>query len=150
MRVRDVYLPVSLIGVAVVLMLLQAAFPPADTGDDQLQRIMLASAKIFFYVPVLLVGMGLSAMFGYPFAPAHWSALQLLSAALGPPALRGVVGYVAGDFVGMIVGIGLFLGLIGYFFNEEAMDALIAIFLVVAAHAVVTFLLMPLFTMFLA
>jgi hypothetical protein len=149
MRVRDVYVPISLVGVGVVLMLLQAALLPADTGGDQLQRVVLTSVRIFLYVPVLLAGMGLSAMFGYPFTPAHWSALQLLAAALGPAALRDVVGCVAGDFVGMIASVGLFLGLIGYFFNEEAMDALIAIFLVVTTHAVVTFLLMPLFTMFL-
>jgi hypothetical protein len=150
MKAQNVYVPVSVIVVAVVLMLLQAVFLPVHSGDNQLHNVMIASAKIGFYIPVLLAGMVLAGIFGYPLAPAHWCGLQLLATTLGPAALRNAVGYVAGDFVGMIVGLGLFLGLIGYFFSEEAMDALIAIFLVVAAHAVVTSLLMPLFMMFLA
>jgi len=150
MRAQNAYVPVSVIGVSVVILLLQAAFLPTDPGGSQLQSVMIASAKIVFYVPVLLAGMVLASIFGYPFAPAHWCGLQLLAATLGPAAVRNAVGWVAGDSMGMILGAGLFLGLIGYFFNEEAMEALIAIFLVVAAHAVVTSLLMPLFMMFLA
>ena len=149
-KVRDVYVPVSLICASVVLMLLQAASLPTELGDDRLQRVKIASAKILFYIPVLLLGMGLSGMFGYSFAPIRWSLLQLLAVALSPAALRDMVGYVAGDSIGTVLSIGLFLGLIGYFFNEDAMDALVAIFLVFAAHSAVTFLLTPLFTMFLA
>lgn len=150
MRAQNAYVPVSVIGVSVVILLLQAAFFPAHSGNDVSIRIMIASAKIVFYVPVLLAGMVLASICGYPFAPAHWCGLQLLAASLGPAAARNTVGAVAGDFVGMILGAGLFLGLVGYFFKEEAMEALIAIFLVLAAHAVVNSLLMPLFLMFLA
>lgn len=131
-------------------MLLQATFLPTHPGDDQLQRITITSAKILFYVPILLLGMGLSALFGYPFIPTHWSLLQLLAVALSPGVLRSIAGYVAGDSIGTIVNLVLFLGLVGYFFNEEPLNALVATFLVVAAHSVVASLLMPLFVMLLA
>jgi hypothetical protein len=42
------------------------------------------------------------------------------------------------------------LALIGYFFSDEPMNALIAIFLIFAAHSVVSFFLIPLLTMFLS
>ena len=148
-KVQNVYVPVSLISVAIVLMLLQATLLPTHTGDEQLQRITTTSVKILFYVPILLLGMALSALFGYPFIPTHWSLLQLLAVALSPGALRGIAGYVAGDSVANIVSLVLFLGLVGYFFNEEPLNALVAIFLVVAAHSVVASLLMPLFAMLL-
>lgn len=150
MRVQNVYVPVSLISVAIVLMLLQATFLPTQPGDDRLQRITITSVKVLFYVPVLFLGMGLSSLFGYPFTPTHWSLLQLLAVALSPGVLRDIVGYVAGDSVAIIVSIVLFLGLIGYFFNEEPLNALVAIFLVIATHSVITSLLMPLLTMLLA
>jgi hypothetical protein len=149
-KVQNVYVPVSLVSVAIVLMLLQATFLPTHSGDDQLQQIMITSVKILIFALVLWLGMGLCALFGYPFTPTHWSLLQLLAVALTPGALRGIVGYVAGDSVAVIVSLVLFLGLIGYFFNEEPMNALVAIFLVFAAHLVVASLLMPLFTMLLA
>ena len=147
-KVQNVYVPVSLISVAIVLMLLQATFLPTHPGDDQLQRITITSVKIFFYVPVLFLGMGLSALFGYPFIPTHWSLLQLLAVSLSSGALRGIASYVAGDSVATIISLGLFLGLIGYFFNDEPAETLIAIFLVIVAHTVITSLLIPLFTMF--
>ena len=63
-KVQNVYVPVSLISVAIVLMLLQATLLPTHTGDEQLQRITTTSVKILFYVPILLLGMALSALFG--------------------------------------------------------------------------------------
>ncbi|MEJ2702716.1 MAG: hypothetical protein P8Z79_09780 [Sedimentisphaerales bacterium] len=148
MKAQSIYLPVSVMCAAVALMLLHAAFLQADPDHDQLQRLMITSVKMLFYVPALLVGMILAGMFGYSFTPIHRSGLQLLAATLGPAAMRGVVGHVAGDFIGMVLGAGLFLGLIGCFFNEDAMESLVAIFLVFAAHTVVTFVLTPLFIMY--
>ena len=150
MKAQNVYLPVSLICAAVALTLLHAAFLQTDPDHDQLQRVMIASAKMLFYIPALLVGMTLAGTLGYSFTPIHRSGLQFLAAALGPAAMRGIVGHVAGDFIGMVLGAGLFLSLIGCFFNEDAMESLIAIFLVFAAHAMVTFVLTPLFIMYFA
>jgi hypothetical protein len=65
-------------------------------------------------------------------------------------ALRGSLGILIGDMFAVYVSIAFGLGLIGYFFNDEPMNALIAIFIIFAAHSVVTFLLMPLLAMFLA
>ena len=150
MKAHNIYLPVSVICAAVALTLLQAAFLQTDPDHDQLQRVMIASAKMLFYVPSLLVGMVLAGTFGYSFTPIHRSGLQLLAAALGPAAMRGIMDHVTGDFIGMILGASLFLGLIGCFFNEDAMESLVAIFLVLAAHAIVTFALTPLFIMYFA
>ena len=101
------------------------------------------------YGLILLLGIGLCSWFGYPFDPIHWSLLQLLAVALIASALRGTLGLLTSDAVTTLISLVLFLGLIGYFFSDEPMNALIAIFLIVAAHSVVTSLLMPLLTMLL-
>ena len=75
--------------------------------------------------------------------------LQLLAVALIASALRGTLGLLTSDAVDTLISLELFLGLIGYFFSDEPMNALIAIFLIVAAHSVVTALLMPLLSMLL-
>jgi len=139
-----------LIGLAVVFMLIEALFIGNDASDGALEKLVAVAAKTILYVLVLLLGIGLCGWFGYSFDPVHFSLLQLLAVTLIAGALRGTLGIVAGDSIATLTSVVLFLGLIGYFFSDEPMNSIIAIFLIFAAHSVVTFLLMPLLTMFLA
>jgi len=136
-KVQNAYVPVLLIGIALVLTLLQAAFLPTHPSDGQLQRVTMTLVKVIIYVPVLFLGMSLCSFFGYPFIPMHWSLLQLLAVVLISGSMRSIAGYIIGDFAGNIVGLVIFLGLIGYFFNDEPLNALIAIFLIFAAYFMV-------------
>jgi len=149
-KTKNVYVPLALIGLAVVLMLIKALFIGNDASDVALERLAVVAAKIILYALVLLLGIGLCGWFGYSFDPIHFSLLQLLAVTLIVGALRGTLGIMTGDSVAMLTSVVLFLGLIGYFFSDEPMDSLIAIFLIFAAHSMVTFLLMPLLTMLLA
>jgi hypothetical protein len=149
-KTKNVYVPLALIGLAAVLMMVEVLLISKNTSFGALEGLATVAIEIILYVLVLLLGIGLCSWFGYPFDPIHWSLLQLLAVTLIAGALRGPLGIVAGDSVAMLISVGLFLGLIGYFFSDEPMNALIAIFLIFAAHAVVTFLLMPLIVMFLA
>jgi len=149
-KTKNVYVPLALIALSVVLMLVEVLFISNDASDGVLERLSTVAAKTILYVLVLLLGIGLCSWFGYPFDPFYWSLLQLFAVTLSVGAVRGTLGIVTGDSVAMLTSIVLFLGLIGYFFNDESINALIAIFLIFAAHSVVTFLLMPLLAMLLA
>ena len=148
-KTKNVYIPLTLIGLAVVLMLVEGLFLGNHASHGALEVLSTVIGKIILYGLVLLLGVGLCSWFGYPFDPIHWSFLQLLAVALIAGALRGTFGILTSDTVATLISLVLFLGLIGYFFNDEPMNALIAIFLIVAAHSVVTFLLMPLLSMLL-
>jgi hypothetical protein len=149
-KTKNVYVPLALIGLAVVFMLVEVLFISNHASVGALERLVTVAAKTILYVFVLLLGIGLCSWFGYPFDPIHFSLLQLLAVTLIAGALRGTLGILTGDGVATLISLVPVLGLIGYFFNDEPMNALIAIFLIFAAHSVVTFLLMPLLTMFLA
>ena len=148
-KTKNVYVPLVLIGLAVVLMLVEVLFLGNHASHGALEVLSTVVGKTIMYGLVLLLGIGLCSWFGYPFDPIHWSLLQLLAVALIASALRGTLGLLISDAVATLISLVLFLGLIGYFFSDEPMNALIAIFLIVAAHSVVTFLLMPLLTMLL-
>jgi len=149
-KTKNLYMPVGLIGLALVLMLVEVLFMSNNASAGVLEGLSTVAAKTILYVLVLLLGIGLCSWFGYPFDPIHFSLLQLLAVALIVGAVRGTLGIVTGDSVAMLTSVVLFLGLISYFFGDESMNALIAIFLIFAAHSVVTSLLMPLLTMLLA
>jgi len=148
-KTKNVYVPLALIGLAVVLMLVEVLFLGNHASHGALEVLSTVVGKTIMYGLVLLLGIGLCSWFGYPFDPIHWSLLQLLAVALIASSLRGTLGLLTSDAVATLISLVLFLGLIGYFFSDEPMNALIAIFLIVAAHSVVTFLLMPLLTMLL-
>ena len=148
-KTKNVYVPLALIGLAVVIMLVEVLFLGNHASHGALEVLSTVVGKTIMYGLVLLLGIGLCSWFGYPFDPIHWSLLQLLAVALIASALRGTLGLLTSDAVDTLISLVLFLGLIGYFFSDEPMTALIAIFLIVAAHSVVTFLLMPLLTMLL-
>jgi hypothetical protein len=149
-KIKNVYVPSALAGLAVVLLLVEVLFISKDASADVLEKILTIAVKIILYTIVLLLCIGLCSWLGYPFDPVHWSLLQLLAIVLLAGALRGSLGILIGDMFAVYVSIAFGLGLIGYFFNDEPMNALIAIFIIFAAHSVVTFLLMPLLAMFLA
>lgn len=149
-KTKNVYVPLVLIGLAVVLMLIEVLFIGKSTSASTLEGLATVVVKIILYALVLLLGIGLCSWLGYPFDPIHWSLLQLLAVTLIVGAVRGTLGIVTGDSVAMLISVVLFLGLIGYFFSDEPINALIAIFLIFAAHSVVTFFLTPLLTMFLS
>ena len=146
---KNFYVPVLLISVAIVLMLLKAIFLPAEIGSGHPQGITVTLAKIPIYALVLFLGMGLCSLFDYPFTPTHWSLLQLLAVALSYEALAGVLGYVTGDSIAGIISIVIFLVLIGYFFNDEPVNALIAVFLIFTTRVVVALLLKIIFDLIL-
>ena len=148
-KTKNVYVPLALIGLAVVLMLVEVLFLGNHASHGALEVLSTVVGKTIMYGLVLLLGIGLCSWFGYPFDPIHWSLLQLLAVALIASALRGTLGLLTSDAVTTLISLVLFLGLIGYFFSDEPMNALIAIFLIVAAHSVVTSLLMPLLSMIL-
>jgi len=91
--------------------------------------------------------MGLCSWCGYPFDPIHSSLLQLLAVTLSAVSVRGTLGIAVGDSIATLISLVLVLSLMGYFFSDEPMNALIAIFLVYAAHMVTVSLLLPLFRM---
>jgi hypothetical protein len=148
-KTKNVYVPLALLALAIVLMLIEALFIN-NTSVGALEGLTTIAAEIILYVLILLLGIGLCNWFGYPFDPIHWSLLQLLAVTLSVGAVRGTLGIVTGDSVAMLTCVVLFLGLIGYFFSDEPMNALIAIFLIYAAHSVVTFFLIPLLKEFLS
>ena len=143
-------MPLAVIALALVLMLVEVLFLNNDASTGALEKLTAVAVKTTLYMFVLLLSMVLCSWFGYPFDPIHWSLLQLLAVTLIAGAVRGTLGILTGDGVATLISLVLVLGLIGYFFNDEPTNALIAIFLIYAAHSVVTFLLMPLLTMFLA
>lgn len=147
---KNVYVPLAVIVLALVLMLVEILFLSNDASTGTLEKLVAIVLKAFLYVLILLLGMGLCSWFGYPFDPLYLSLLQLFAVTLCIGAMRSTLGIVTGDSVAMIICCVLFLGLISYFFSDEPMNALIAIFLIFAAHSVVTSLLMPLFAMFFA
>ena len=150
LKTKNIYVPLALIGLAVVLMLVEVLLINKNTSFGALEGLANVAAKIILFVLVLLLGIGLCSWFGYPFDPIHWSLLQLLAVTLIVGAVRSTLGIVTGDSVAMLISIVLFLGFIGYFFSDEPINALIAIFLIFAAHSVVTFFLIPLLKVFLS
>jgi hypothetical protein len=140
---KDVYIPLALIGLATVLMIVTVLFPGKGASDSVLKGLLLIVIKIGSLGLVIFLGMGLCGWFGYPFTPFGWSLLQLLAVVLFTGALRGILEILFGAAAATYISAVPFLGLMGYFFSDDAMNALIAISLLLAASCVVTYLLIP-------
>lgn len=142
-KIKDAYIPLTCIGLAFVIMMIDVIFLSKKAYDSPLQgMLIIIVGKTVLYAVVMMLGLVLCSWFGYPFDPFFVSLLQLVAVAL----LAGAVGDTLGTLIGGVasyLNIVIFLGLMGYFFSDEAINALIAIFLVYAGHSVVTFLLLP-------
>ena len=140
---KDIYVPLISIGIAFVIMMIDALFLSKRTYDNPLQGMLISIVgKTVSYTIVMMLGLLLCSWFGYSFDPFFVSLLQLVAVAL----IAGAVGDTLGSLIGVAasyLNIIIFLGLMGYFFSDDAMNALIAIFLVYAGYSVVTFLLLP-------
>ncbi len=145
-RIKNVYVPLASIGLAAVLMLIGTLLGD-DASPGVLAGLSTVAGRTVLYGIVLLLGMGLCSWCGYPFDPIHSSLLQLLAVALTAVAVRGTLGIAVGDSIATLISLVLVLSLTGYFFSDEPMNALIAIFLVYTAHMVTVSLLLPLFRM---
>jgi len=147
-KTKNIYVPLACIAFAAILILIEALFISKDASDSTLEGLRIVAVKIILYIVVLLLGMGLCGWLGYPFDPIHSSLLQLLAVTLSVVAVRGTLGILTGDTAATLTSLVFFLVLIGYFFSDEPMNALIAIFLAFTAHSVITFLLMPVLMMY--
>jgi len=142
-KIKDIYVPLIAMGLAFVIMMIDVLFLSKGAYDNPLQgMLIIVVGKTVLYTVVMMLGLLLCGWFGYSFDPFFVSLLQLVSVAL----LAGAVGDTLGILIGgaaSFLNIVIFLGLMGYFFSDDAMNALIAIFLVYAGHSIVTFLLLP-------
>ena len=142
-KIKDIYVPLISIGIAFVIMMIDALFLSKRTYDNPLQGMLISIVgKTVSYTIVMMLGLVLCSWFGYSFDPFFVSLLQLVAVAL----IAGAVGDTLGSLIGgaaSYLNIVIFLGLMGYFFSDDAMNAVIAIFLVYAGYSVVTFLLLP-------
>ncbi len=149
-KIKDIYVPLISIGLAFVIMMIDAIFLSKRAYDNPLQgMLIIVVGKTVLYTVVMMLGLVLCSWFGYPFDPFFVSLLQLVAVAL----IAGAVGDILGILIGGVasyLNIVIFLGLMGYFFSDDAINALIAIFLVYAGHSVVTFLLLPMVKSFVA
>ena len=142
-KIKDIYVPLICIGLAFVIVMIDVLFLHKKAYDSPWQgMLIILVGKTVLYTVVMMLGLGLCSWFGYPFDPFFVSLLQLVAVAL--------IGGAVGDTLGILIGgiasylnIAIFLGLMGYFFSDDAINALIAIFLVYAGHSVVTLLLLP-------
>lgn len=142
-RTRNMYVPLAAIGLALMLMVLEVLSSGGKVSAGVAAGLSGIAMKVVLYGVVLLLGMGLCSWFGHPFDPIHSCLLQLLAVTLGAVAVRGTLAIVAGDGIAAFACLVLVLGLTGYFFSDEPMNAIIAIFLMFAAHTVVVSFLLP-------
>ena len=149
-KIKDVYIPLACVGLALVITMIDVVFLSKTAYDNPLQgMLIIVVGKTILYTGVMMLGLGLCSLFGYPFDPFFAKVLQLVAVAL----VAGAVGDTLGVLIGGIasyLNIAIFLGLMGYFFSDNAINALIAMFLVYAGHSVVAFLLLPMVRTFFA
>jgi hypothetical protein len=142
-QIKDVYVPLVLIVVAAVLMmvtmLLQSSgvknsSQPANIASGGFLGIILKIVLPIIVIPLLMM---LCDWFEHPFVPFGSSFLKLLAVNLFSGAIVSVMGFVFGGTAPVYTGMVVVLGLLGYFFSDDAIEALIAIFLLYAAYSVV-------------
>ena len=142
-RIKDIYVPLICIGIAFVIMMIDTLFLSKGAYDNLLEGMLInIVGKTVLYTVIMMSGLALCGWFGYPFDPFFVSLLQLVAVAL----IAGAVGDTLGSLIGgaaTYLNIVIFLALMGYFFSDDAMNALFAIFLVYAGYSVVNFLLLP-------
>jgi hypothetical protein len=142
-KIKNIYVPLAVIGLAFVIMLIDVMFLSAKAYDSPLQGILIVVVgKTILYTVVMMLGLGLCSWFGYPFEPFFVTLLQLVAVALIAGAVGDTLATLIGGFASYL-NIAIFLGLMGYFFSHDVIEALIAIFLVYAVYSVVNFLLLP-------
>ena len=142
-KIKDVYVPLACIGLALLIMMIDVLCLTNAAYDNPLQGMLIAVAgKTVLYAVVMMLGLGLCSLFGYPFDPFFVRVLQLVAVALIAGAVGDTLGVLLGG-IASFLNIVIFLGLMGYFFSDDAINALIAIFLVYAGHSVVTIVLLP-------
>lgn len=142
--IRNVYVPTASICLAIILMLIEVSLLGGDESPSVVAGLSVIAGKTVLYGIVLLLGMGLCSWCGHPFDPLHLSLLQLLAVTLGAVAVRGTLAIAVGPSIATFISLVYVLGLTGYFFSDEPMNALIAIFLAFAAHVVTVNFLLPL------
>ena len=125
-KIKDIYVPLISIGIAFVIMMIDALFLSKRTYDNPLQGMLISIVgKTVSYTIVMMLGLLLCSWFGYSFDPFFVSLLQLVAVAL----IAGAVGDTLGSLIGVAasyLNIIIFLGLMGY-----------------SGYSVVTFLLLP-------
>lgn len=142
-RTRNVYVPLAVLGLSLILMLIGALLSKADAPPEAGAGLSAVAVKVALYGVVLLLGMGLCSWCGHPFDPIHYCLLQLLAVTLIAVAARGTLALATGDSIAALISLVLVLALTGYFFSDEPINALIAVFLMFAAHTVVVSFLLP-------
>jgi hypothetical protein len=149
-KIKNLYVPLASIGLAFVIMLIDVMFLSKEAYNSPLQGMLIVVVgKTILYTVVMMLGLGLCSWCGYPFDSFFIALLQLVAVAL----IAGAVGDTLSVLIGGIasyLNIVIFLGLMGYFFSDDAINALIAIFLVYAGHSVVNFLLFPMVKTFIS
>jgi hypothetical protein len=154
-KIKDVYVPLGLIGGAVILMIVimllqrsgcKNAVQLANITSGPVLRgllnIILRLAVLGVVIPLLMV---ICDWFGHPFVSFWDSLLKLLSVAFSAGAIVGILGFVMGSTIPVYIGMAVVLGLLGYFFSDDAIEALIAIFLLYATYSLL-FIIMPFIT----
>ena len=149
-KIKNIYVPLACIGLAFVIMLIDVMFLSTKSYGSPPQGILIVVVgKTILYTVVMMLGLGLCSWFGYPFDPFFVTLLQLVAVALIAGAVGDTLSTLIGGFASYL-NIAIFLGLMGYFFSHDAIEALIAIFLVYAGYSVVNFLLLPMVKSFFA
>ncbi|MDH7599579.1 MAG: hypothetical protein QHH07_08125 [Sedimentisphaerales bacterium] len=142
-QIKDLYVPFACICTGLVLMAVDSLLLTRGAYKDLLHAILIGLVvRAVSYTIVMLLGLSLCSWFGYAFEPYLTSLLQLTGVALLACTLGDTLGTVIGC-AGPYVNIILCLGLIGYFFAHDVINAVIAIFLLLAGHSVVNFVLLP-------
>jgi len=146
---KEIFIPLGLLCLAVILITIKLFFPVMGEPENFSARFLLAILRFVSFLVVLILEMWLCGQFEHPFIPFGRSLLQLFATAMIFMALSGILFFLVGQGPSFWISIVIFLGLVGYFFNEEPMSALIAIFMIYSTNAVVEFLLVPFVTSFL-
>ena len=146
---KEIFIPLGLLCLAVILIAIKLFFPVIGEPKNFSARFSLAILKFVSFLVVLVFEMWLCGQFEHPFIPFGRSLLQLFATAMIFMSLSGILVLLVGQSLSFWISIVIFLGLVGYFLNEEPMNALIAIFMIYSTNAVVEFLLIPFVTSFL-
>jgi len=141
-KIKNIYVPLASIGLAFMIMLIDVMFLSNKAYDSLLQGMLfIVVGKTVMYTVVMMLGLVLCDWCGHPFDMFLVSLLQLVAVTLLVVAVGTLTTLIGG--VAFYLNIIIFLGLMGYFFSDDAINALIAIFVIYAGHLAVTGFLMP-------
>jgi hypothetical protein len=145
-KIKDIYVPLALISLAVILMIFNVIFPSNNASVGFLGGLLLIVFKTASFGVSILFCMAMCGWFGEPFTPFWQSSLQLLCVAVFTGAINGILGVILGDGIALYISLVPFLALMGYFFSDDAIQALLGIILLFSCHYVVSFALLPFLT----